>query len=180
MPLTEFFSHFQLDRHVMTIVSGLCLILTMGICDWVAGDDTDNSQLVVLTGDGVPDYDDVHPDLDPDLDPELDIDDDVGDVDIDDHDIDIDDLDIDEPGYHHVWWHHYYHDGEPHLPFPLFPPTFFVHHRPHVRRGCDQWPFKCYTTYDVVQWLQCYHEILNENHPVSLVPAVVPVHAWKK
>jgi len=113
-------------------------------------------RFVVIGGEGVPEYDDS--DVPYDYDVDLDDVDDVDDVDVD----------HDGPGYHHVWWHHFYHHGEPHLPFPLFPPTF-VHRRP-LYHSCDQWPFPCTTSYEVIRWLQCYYEYI----------AATGVKSWKK
>jgi len=162
-----------------------------------SGDLTRSPRFVVVNGDGVPDYDGVEDDDDHVV---YDYDDGGGSggdndhdhgYDHDYHDIGHDDDDDDDfdhdhgsgPGYHHhVWWHHYYHHGEPHLPFPLFPPIF-VHRRP-IYRGCDQWPFVCRSTYEMIQWLQCYHEFLagsGIHDEVGLHGLVgVPTHAWKK
>ncbi|XP_025421689.1 protein argonaute 18-like [Sipha flava] len=98
-----------------------------------------------------------------------------GDDDDDDDDGDYFYYHGDGPGYHHHWWwHHFYHHGEPHLPFPLFPPIF-VHRRP-VHRGCSDWPFVCRSTYEVIRWLQCYHEFVHDHHDLP------PVHVspWRK
>lgn len=166
-------------------------------------------RFVIVNGEGVPDYD-YGDDYDPghdaggggghDFGPGHDTggggghdyDDWYPDIDLDDdhhHHHDDDDFDFGHYGpdyHHHVWWHYFYHHDEPHLPFPLFPP-FFVHRlRPvyrRLRRGCDEWPFVCKNAYEVVQWLQCYHEFLGGSLRVDKfhrgVP-VVPVHAWKK
>ncbi|XP_015365940.1 PREDICTED: uncharacterized protein LOC107163177 [Diuraphis noxia] len=154
-------------------------------------------RFVVVNGDDVPDYDGVDDDDDHVV---YDYDDGGGSGgdhdhgyggDHDYHNIGHDDDDDDDdfdygsgPGYHHhVWWHHYYHHGEPHLPFPLFPPIFVVHRRPPHRR-CDRWPFVCRSTYEMIQWLQCYHEFLSASgiHDENSFHGVVgePTHAWRK
>lgn len=139
--------------------------------DSVESDDHRNSRFVVFGGDDVPEYDDVDVPYDYD---DIDLDDD------DDHD------DHDGPGHHHVWWYKFYHHGEPHLPFPLFPPTFIhPHHR--VYRSCKEWPFTCTNSYEVFRWLQCYYEFLGRTGVAGPPYAdgsgglpVVPLHAWKK
>ncbi|XP_022169396.1 uncharacterized protein LOC111033109 [Myzus persicae] len=159
----------------------------------VSGGLTRSPRFVVVNGDGVPDYDGTDDD---DYHVVYDYDDGGGSggdhdhgYDHDYHDIGHDDDDDDDdfdhgsgPGYHHhVWWHHYYHHGEPHLPFPLFPPIF-VHRRPAHRR-CDQWPFVCRSTYEMIQWLQCYHEFLAASglrDEDGLHGLVTPTHAWRK
>lgn len=154
-----------------------------------SGDLTRSRRFVVVNGDDIPDYDGTDDDDnivydydygggDHDHDHDHDYDHDYHDFEHDD-----DDHDFDGPGYHHhVWWHHYYHHGEPHLPFPLFPPVF-VYRRPGHRR-CDRWPFVCRSTYEMIQWLQCYHEFLagsgvhDENDLHGLVK--VNTHTWRK
>lgn len=109
---------------------------------WADGQSPRDKRFVVFGGDGVPaEYDDADVPYDYDLDS--------------DDDLDVD-VDHDGPGYHHVWWHHFYHNGEPHLPFPLFPPAFIPRRRLYY--NCDRWPFPCTTSYEVIRWLQCYHE----------------------
>lgn len=136
--------------------------------DSVDSGDHRNSRFVVFGGDGVPEYDDV----------EVDVPHDYDDIDVDDDD------DHDGPGIHHVWWHHFYHHGEPHLPFPLFPPVFIrPHHR--VYRSCSEWPFACTNSYEVFRWLQCYYEYLGGTAGRPYADGggglpVVPIHAWKK
>lgn len=143
------------------------------IGDNVESDDQRKSRFVIFGGDDVPEYDDV------------DVSYDYDDIDLDDDD---DHHDADDPGDHHIWWHHFYHHGEPHLPFPLFPPIFVHPHR-HVYRSCKEWPFTCTNSYEVFRWLQCYYEFLGKTGVAGphyadgggvQLPVIPVAHAWKK
>ncbi|XP_026814364.1 uncharacterized protein LOC113554637 [Rhopalosiphum maidis] len=187
-----YFSIFEgivCGNHEVMTVSGPTPLKSRRIAGNFSGDSTRSRRFVVVNGDGVPDYDGADDDDDNVV---YDYDDGSGDhdhgYDHDYHDFEHDDDDYDDddfngPGYHHhVWWHHYYHHGEPHLPFPLFPPIF-VYRRP-VHRRCDHWPFVCRSTYEMIQWLQCYHEFLagSEVHDGDGLHGLVKVttHAWRK